>query len=267
MAAAKGARGCDGRSSGWAAWHATRCCARHSWDANPPCICTCSTRIHITITTARTTPPLLPLCSRAAFISLVASPSLRCVRATARLVMWPCTSVDSSSLRHWLWVHERQLTSCDDRAGRRTSASEQRRRQAAGGGSSKQAAARSNRRTFWPARSPRSFHRSPRPHRVAGARTAHGKSSTAGGRRSGGWHCNRSRLRGKLEAAAAPPPRPHLELIVFGQAEQVAALHLQQILYGGLSDAHHGAGGCVRASGAVGRGAGRGRGLGGAERL
>lgn len=38
--------------------------------------------------------------SRAADISLVANPSLRCVRATASEVMCPCTSVDSSSLQH-----------------------------------------------------------------------------------------------------------------------------------------------------------------------
>ncbi len=35
---------------------------------------------------------------RAAVINLVASPSLRCDRATANDVMCPCVSVDSSSL-------------------------------------------------------------------------------------------------------------------------------------------------------------------------
>src|SRR4051812_7644253 len=38
------------------------------------------------------------LFSRAASMSLVARPSFLCVLATASDVMWPCTSVDSSSL-------------------------------------------------------------------------------------------------------------------------------------------------------------------------
>ena len=45
--------------------------------------------------------------SRAAVMSLVARPSLRCVRRTARDVMWPRHSLDSSSLQ----ANEHRLTS------------------------------------------------------------------------------------------------------------------------------------------------------------
>lgn len=150
-------------------------------------------------------------------MSFVANPSFLCVRATANEVMWPCICSGelSSSLHGEMeskgWPMVGALVSgrwgwCQP--------------------------------TFLLIHSPQSCHRSLQRHTEAEATRECDKSNTA---KTSKWISKSSKW--SVGAAIIEWWRmvraTYFECIVFGKAQQVCSLHLQQVFYSSLSNAHH----------------------------